>query len=149
MAFELDVAQRQTLEAATRRILPSDDGPGAAEAGVADYIAGALGHHALAPVRRQLAAGLDALGTIAVETHGKTFADCDAEEQDALLGKLQSSPERLHQLLINRLVMLSLEGFLCHPAHGGNRDGVGWDYVRHTSLEDHQPLCDHAPGGER
>lgn len=148
MAIELSVLQRRTLAAATGRILPSDDGPGAAEAGVADYIERALDHVALAPMRRQIAHGLDQLAALATEAHGKDFAECDATEQDALLAKLQTSPDRLHRLLLNRLVMLSLEGFLCHPAHGGNRDGVGWDYIGHQSTGNDQPLCGHAPGVE-
>lgn len=148
MAFDLSAEQQRTLEAATRRILPSNDGPGAAEAGVADYIARALEHKVLAPMRRQIATGLDTLDTLAVETRAKPFADCTTDEQDELIEGLQSSPDRLHQLLLNRLVMLSLEGFLCHPAHGGNRDGVGWEYVGHRGREDHQPLCSQAPGVE-
>jgi len=127
--MDLTETERHTLVAALDRILPSDDGPGATEAGVAEYVEQALRerrHRALEPL---VTSGLERLRALARELHGHDFADCTPAQRDDVLRQLQRLPERAPRLFLSRLVQLGLEGFLCDPVHGGNRDGAGWRAV--------------------
>ncbi len=123
----------RTIEAIASRILPSDDGPGAREAGVVGFIDRQLATgplSGLGPVLNELAKRIE---LYARKVHGRSYADLGAEEQDAMVAKLRTAdlslslPERQ---LYEVLHTLTLEGFLSDPSHGGNVDQIGWQYVR-------------------
>jgi gluconate 2-dehydrogenase gamma chain len=141
----VSAAQRQILEVAVARILPSNDGPGAVETGVADYIEGALGDPWHRHFRPLFARGLDFFEALASNTKGKDFASCTADEQDEVLRIVQEFPNNDARRFFVLLVHLALEGFLCHPSQGGNRGGLGWKYFR---FEPPAPgICSAAPEG--
>lgn len=158
----------RAIEAASSRILPSDDGPGAREAEVTRFIDGQLMTPELAPLTGAimgLARLLDAAGP-------KTFADRALADQDATLhalaeGSLRFSPtaQAFPQREAFRLLhTLTLEGFLSDPIHGGNEAMVGWKYIEFptptlrtagaTDAHDahdhhhHLPIVPIAPGGK-
>jgi hypothetical protein len=126
--------QRGILDAAVSRILPSNDGPGATETGVADYIERALRDPWHRHFRPLFERGLDFFDVLASNTKGKDFVSCTAEEQDEVLRVAQEFPNNDARRFFEMLVHLALEGFLCHPSHGGNRGGIGWKYFRFESL---------------
>src|SRR5262249_16164620 len=75
-------ARRRLLAAAVSRILPSNDGPGATETGVVDYIERALcdpWHRHFRPLFEK---GLELFDALASNTKGKDFVSCRADEQD-------------------------------------------------------------------
>jgi hypothetical protein len=119
---ELSDLQRRTLAAAAARILPSDDGPGAAETGVAESVAAALGEERLRGWLPLFSYGLDRLEKIAREALGVGFAAAGSEQQDEVLRRLQEIPEPPLHHFLGQLVRLCVEGFV-----GG--DGLGWRYV--------------------
>jgi hypothetical protein len=127
----LDAPAVRALEAATARILPAAaDFAGARDAHVMTFIDRQLAiapFARLAPAMVALARALDAQAT----TRGKpAFAVLDVAEQDQVLEQLARGAWTGVQLpqreLFRVLHGLTLEGFLADPAHGGNRDGVGW-----------------------
>ena len=120
--------QSRTLAALSESILPSDDGPGAAEAGVVAYIEQVLS--ALSPQAQQrISGGLDLVESLAVQMHGKSFAECSSEQRGEVLSRLQRIPHPLARGFLATLVDLTLEGFFCDPLYGGNRDATGWRYI--------------------
>jgi gluconate 2-dehydrogenase gamma chain len=121
----LDAAQWSTLRAACARLLPSDGEPGAEEAGVVAYIDAELAHPPVASFRDELLRGLGQLETLARRAGSSSFATLPAERQDALLQRLQRGSR--HCFLV--LLTLTMEGFLCDPIYGGNRDQVGWRFI--------------------
>lgn len=124
-----ETSRSRTLAAAVRRILPSDDAVGAAETGVAEYIEKILQREVPAPERALVERGLDLLETSARERLGRSFCDVSPDEQDDLLRHLEELDERWPRAFLRRLVLLSLEGFLCDPRRGGNRNGLGWSFI--------------------
>lgn len=106
----LTEAQRKTLATAVERILPSDDGPGAAETGAAAYIEQLLETDRLRSWQPIFEDALD-------ELHGGSF------EMDEALRRLQADPDRLRQAFFRQLVSLTLEAFLNDPAR------LGWSYL--------------------
>jgi gluconate 2-dehydrogenase gamma chain len=116
-----------TLAAALARLVPPGAGPGAVEAGAVDYVARWL--DARAPVSRLLTTGLDVLEQMAQEDHGTSFAALEPSQQDEVLRALEGGPAPMGAQFLRQLVLLALEGSFCHPARGGNRDGVGWRFA--------------------
>lgn len=138
---ELTEAQRETLAAAASRILPSEDGPGAAEAGVADYVAAALGEERLNGWLPFFVHGLGRIEAISLETLGRRFPAATVEEQEEVLRQLQAMPEPHLRHFFGQLVRLCIEGFLGDPRYGGNRDGLGWRYVGYPLDEMEEDGC--------
>jgi gluconate 2-dehydrogenase gamma chain len=129
----LDAAAYRTLEAAAARILPAADGlPGASEAKVIDFIDRQLAIAPLTKVAPAMIALARALDDAARKRKVSELAQLPAPQQDALLeavsqGTLGSTlPERELFRLLHGLV---LEGYLCDPHHGGNRDQIAWKAI--------------------
>lgn len=110
----LDAHQRETIEAAMARIIPTDDTPGAREAGTIDFLDRYLsgidyiyalpdgtgfetltGPRALAwqqrvdHARRVHSSGVVELDKRADDAHGRPFVDLDEGQQDAILRSLE------------------------------------------------------------
>jgi len=129
-----DERRADALRAVLARLIPDDaTGPGALEAGVDDYVlrryAGPLGTEAGA-----YAGWLDELDRTSIEAHGARFAEVDAAAQDAMLETLEArgleAPEaRRSAGFFETVLRHAREGMFGDPAHGGNRDGVGWDLL--------------------
>lgn len=116
-----DAAQ---LDAISARILPSDDTPGAREAGVVYFMDQSLKGFAKeqAPL---FAAGLTSLGESVVKRHGSaaTFASLTAEQQDVMLREIEKTE------FFGAVRFATLAGFLSLPKYGGNKDYVGWKMI--------------------
>jgi gluconate 2-dehydrogenase gamma chain len=125
-APSLTEAEAGTLAAVLDRLIPPDDnGPGAVEAGVLDFIdrelAGALKHQ-----HGDYVAGLAELDALAEARHGKPFAALDAGAQDAVLREAESGSLRpWFEMVLGDCV----DGLLSDPSYGGNRDFAGWRLV--------------------
>lgn len=127
----LSRGEYRTIEAIAGRIIPGDDTPGAIEAGAADYIDFALARaYRIQLVRYR--SGIAALDRYCTVTYGRQFAVLDQEQQDRVLETMEAG--RIDEFsgaadffaLVRRHVM---EGFLCEPFYGGNRDMIGWKLV--------------------
>lgn len=123
--------RHRLLTALSETILPSDDGRGAAEAKVADYVETALGRRS-GEDRAKIENGLRLVDSMARQRHGKPFQDCRAEERSEVLAELERVPHRIVVTFLMKIVGLVLEGFLCDPSHGGNHAGAGWRSVGYS-----------------
>jgi gluconate 2-dehydrogenase gamma chain len=146
------------IEAAVARLIPADDtGPGAVEAGVPVYIdrqlAGAWGAgaqlyrsgpwHANAAsemgyqlpftpaelFRKALPAVIGELQ----KTSSGGLGALSPDEQDAYLRGLEKDSRDLggvpSSTFFESLLEMTIEGFFCDPAYGGNKDMVGWRLI--------------------
>lgn len=143
---------RAILEAATWRLVPSDEHPGAREAHVIGYIDKALSlpFYALAKPacwshRRELERGAKLLESVALRDWGSPFVALASSQQDAVLGYVQGQDlEFFHTLLV-----LSLEGFLGDPVHGGNRGQAGWQAIGYVPGQPRPGSCGHPAKSHR
>lgn len=128
--------QRTALAALCAHLLPGDDGPGAADAGCADFIALQLARPEFGLLRGVAQSGLQALDAAARQHAAARFADLTDDQREQVLAKLRADQRRGFDgdRFVHLMLVLVLEGFLCDPAHGGNRDGVGWRYVGFTPV---------------
>ncbi len=131
----LTTAEWRCVEAITMRILPTDDTPGAREAGCVNFIDKALAAEdadALPAYR----AALSALDRDCRERFALPFAELGTEIQDAVLVELETGRiERWQadgaqpEAFFATIRMHTILGFLLDPRHGGNRDYVGWKTI--------------------
>jgi hypothetical protein len=120
--------EKSILAAAVDRLLP-----GAADAGVPEYISHWLAMEPFQGLRRFIGAGLGYLDKLAEKRFKKSFDSSAPDEKDALLEKLAAETPRAgrfnSRLLFQKLMELTLEGYLSDPKYGGNRDRVGWRFI--------------------
>jgi hypothetical protein len=128
----LNDRENATLTAFVDRIIPADEnGPGASESGVTDYINNTLAtwNSGDIPLVRE---GLQALELTAIQAHGISFAALPPDEQDFLVERFEKSwldNMRDSGRSFNRLYRLTLEGMFSDPYYGGNRNYAGWDLI--------------------
>jgi gluconate 2-dehydrogenase gamma chain len=117
----LTAAEAADVEAIAAQIIPTDDSPGAREAGVVYFI-----DRALATFFVQLAADyrtqLESFQTSFRTRHPSlsSFAAATSDQQIAFLNEVDETP------FFNTTRVLTLLGMFSLPAYGGNRDGAGW-----------------------
>ncbi|HEX9147387.1 MAG TPA: gluconate 2-dehydrogenase subunit 3 family protein, partial [Candidatus Binatia bacterium] len=125
MAVIFDPHQRETIEAATDRIIPADRDPGARETGVVDYIEKTLATYEAehAPL---YSAGVQELDRLAREKFtAEQFISLRPEQQDEILAHLEKQRSPFFSILIEH----TMQGFYGDPRHGGNRDGMSWKMI--------------------
>jgi len=112
------------VEALTSQIIPSDETPGAREAGVTYFIDRALGSF-LAHWRPSFMAGLAGFQAAARATHPRAgaFAALSSAEQIAFLHTVDTTP------FFDQARVLTNCGMFTSPAYGGNRNLVGWQLL--------------------
>jgi len=107
------------MEAVCEQIIPSNDGPGAREAGAIyfiDYVLSQTEPH-LQPLFR------DGLKQLAQASAPQRFSQLTAEQQFAVLKKLEPTE------FFRRAREYTIIGFLGNPKHQGNRHELGWKYI--------------------
>lgn len=103
------------------QIIPPDDLPGAAQAGVVYFIDQALGGF-MADAAAMLREGLQDLDqrARAAVPGSAGFAGLSFEQQTALLDPVDTTP------FFNQMIFLTHCGMFANPSWGGNRDRAGW-----------------------
>ncbi len=146
------------VNAAVARLIPADEqGPGALEAGVPEYIdrqmntpyaSGALWFmqgpfNADAPAEmgwqsKLVPNQIYRLGIAATDEHCKkvhvsVFAGLDSATRDEVLKQLEAGAPQFEsvpaKMFFSFLLQNTKEGFFCDPIHGGNKGMVGWTLI--------------------
>src|SRR6266446_3942070 len=131
--------QAVEIEAITARIIPTDDTPGAREAGVVYFIDRGLVTFGTED-QRTYRAGLPELHARVTEMFpdATKFSGLAAEQQDEVLRSFdEGGPARRRafrarpgaQNFFDTLRQHTITGFLIDPDFGGNHDGVGWKVI--------------------
>jgi gluconate 2-dehydrogenase gamma chain len=137
----LTAPQAHEIEAITARIIPTDDMPGAKEAGVVYFIDRALATFASESVE-VYKKGLNEMNRATAKLFPgiERFSAASTEQQDQLLGELskqladrEGRPQRTTPAVspdfMQTLWTHTVFGFLVDPEGGGNRDYAGWKVI--------------------
>lgn len=126
--------QARGFAAVVDQIIPPDDLPGAADAGVVWFIDRALGGFA-AELAGPLAEGLADLDRRALAAFPENggFADLSFERQTGILQQVEESP------FFSQMIFLTHCGMFAAPSWGGNRDRVGWKLLGFDNRHAWQP----------
>ena len=120
----LNAAEAADIDAVTAQIIPTDDTPGAREAGVVYFI-----DRAFATFLSQLASDYRAhlaefqAGFREQHPGAASFASLISEQQVHYLRTVDHTP------FFDTTRLLTLLGMFSAPAYGGNRNGVGWKLI--------------------
>ena len=127
-------ADAREVEAIAERIIPSDDGPGAKEAGALYFSDGGLVTFAKdqRPIFRD---GLADLSKRVQATFPSTrrFSALTPAQQDQLLKSMEETP------FFQAMRFAAIAGVLCLPQYGGNRGFVGWKAIGLESAPTYAP----------
>ncbi|MEJ2539420.1 MAG: gluconate 2-dehydrogenase subunit 3 family protein [Gemmatimonadota bacterium] len=131
----LSPREARDLEAVSAVMIPSDDTPGAREAGVVHFVDRSLETvfpELVPPVRGWLAGLQDYVR----ENHDGLdgFADLSEATQADVLRDMEAAGGAFG--LVRILVMF---GMFSHPEHGGNRGEVGWRLLGYEPAPAYQP----------
>jgi gluconate 2-dehydrogenase gamma chain len=137
------------IDAIAARIIPSDETPGAREAGVVYFIDRALTTFAVED-QKTYREGLPGLQLRVRELfpNVEKFSAATPEQQDQILHALdeQAGPTRRHSRsagasssFFQAVRVHTIQGFLIDPDSGGNRDSVGWKVIGREPQHMFQP----------
>jgi gluconate 2-dehydrogenase gamma chain len=119
----LNPEEAEEYAAIAARIIPTDETPGASEAGVIHFIDNVLGTsrtEMLGPLRE----GLASLQESVRSAYGELkFSELDPQVQDALLQGIEDTP------FFATMRYLTIAGMFSLPDYGGNRDHSGWQLI--------------------
>ena len=128
----LTVDEARTLAAICDQIIPPDQDPGAAWAGVVNYIdrqlCGSFKH-----LRQTYRQGIVAVDASSRVLYGSGFVDLTSARQVELLTRMEQGKapreawkEVSSAEFFGLLVDHTMQGFYGDPRHGGNRDAASW-----------------------
>ncbi|MBN3724624.1 gluconate 2-dehydrogenase subunit 3 family protein [Burkholderia sp. Ac-20379] len=153
-----DADEWRTLNALVDRMIPSDAlGPGALEAGVAEFIdrqmntpygigglwymhgpfhpdaSPLMGYQLSLSPRELYRAALGGLDRAMLAAHGKRFLALDEASKDAAIGGLEHGTLQIgafpSEAFFDQMLKNTREGYFCDPAHGGNKSMGGWRMI--------------------
>jgi gluconate 2-dehydrogenase gamma chain len=130
----LSAADAADIEAVAAQIIPTDDTPGAREAGVIVFIDRALATF-LSRLASDYRAQLAAFQAAVREQHpgAASFASLTSEQQVEYLKTVDRTP------FFDTTRLLTLLGMFSAPSYGGNRDEVGWKLIGFEAAHMFQP----------
>jgi len=128
----LTVDEARTLAALCDQIIPADEDPGAAWAGVVNYVDRQL-CGPLQDLRASYHKGIAAVERSSRMLYGSSFSALPAVRQVELLTLMeqgQAPAEAWKQIsstqFFDLLLDQTMQGFYGDPRHGGNREGISW-----------------------
>lgn len=120
----LNADEAAEYSAIAARIIPSDETPGATEAGVIYFIDNVLGDPNRESALEALRDGLRELQYQVATEHGLSFfAELDEAQQDALLRQNETTA------FFNTMRYLTIAGTFSLPEYGGNRENIGYNII--------------------
>lgn len=126
--------EARELEAVAAQIIPTDDTPGAREAGVVYFMDKALGTFA-AQMLEPLRAGLPDLlkAAQAKQPSVTAFSALSVGDQTDVLRGMEKTP------FFGMVRFLTVAGLLGDPSWGGNQDRIGWKLIQYDGGHAQQP----------
>jgi len=129
----LTEAQRWVIiDAVQQQLFPSEaDAPGATELNALDFLQRAMAEPDRDPEEGAfILQGAGWLQQLAQEDGGQGFVGLAPPQREALLRRIAASEAGENWL--STLLLFILQALLTDPVYGGNPDGIGWAWLRHT-----------------
>ena len=117
--------EARTVEAICAQLIPTDQDPGAREAGVVDYIDIQL-TRALKRSQPAYRQGIAAVDSASRARFGRAFADLPSADQVEILSAAEKNSKPFFDLILAHC----RQGFYGDPRHGGNRNMVSWKMLK-------------------
>ncbi|MBE9560740.1 MAG: gluconate 2-dehydrogenase subunit 3 family protein [Proteobacteria bacterium] len=121
----------QTLAQVQEVLFPAgEDTPGADDIGATIYLHNAIENpNADIEDKDFIFRGIGWLDGLTQERHKKTFLQLDAAMQEDIIEVIVKS--RAGRSWVSTLLTYTLEALLMDPVYGGNKKGIGWQWLNH------------------
>lgn len=121
----------QTLAQVQEILFPAgEDNPGANDIGATIYLHNAIENpNADSEDKDFIFRGIGWLDGLTQERHKKTFLQLDAVMQEDIIEVIVKS--RAGSNWVSTLLTYTLEALLMDPVYGGNKNGIGWQWLNH------------------
>ncbi|MFK7865501.1 MAG: gluconate 2-dehydrogenase subunit 3 family protein [Pseudohongiellaceae bacterium] len=117
-----DIEGRE-IKAIAARIIPTDETPGANEAGVIYFIDAVLGDNREDEYGRVRVALREIQASSALKFGASYFYELSEQQQDAVLTEMESTP------FFATMRYLTIAGMFSLPEYGGNKDKIGYQLI--------------------
>lgn len=134
-------AEYETLDRLCEIIIPGDDSSPGAHQPQARFFIDSVLHYGDSPNQQRWRAGLKAVEEAAHSSFGRTFTECGAPQQEAIVARMaqhEGAPENELERFFGPLKRMTIEGY--DLSEVGARQGLG--YKGDTSLAEF-PGCTH------
>jgi hypothetical protein len=125
----LRAAEYLTLVAASERIFPRDESPGAEDLGVAAYVDAALSDDDEPRWAEGFREGLARFDAACKERFAVPYHLARVADQESLIAEWAEGTDAANAHFVHQLIVATLEGALSDPIHHGNAGGRGWAAV--------------------
>ncbi len=116
--------------AACDAVLPPDEEPGAVDLGVVEYIDRRFDRLPGGPWGpEQFMGGLRKLDEWALHKEGSRFVELMQERREHALRTFSAEADPEGRNFAFELLVQTMEGALCDPSYGGNRNRAGWALI--------------------
>ncbi len=134
------------VEAIAEQFIPTDEDPGAREAGVVYFIDRQLTrkHKRYAAAYRK---GVPSFDAACREAAGKPFLDLQAPARRAFLQAVERDGVKGQRAFFEMVLDHTMQGYFGHPKYGGNRGQASWKMLKITEVM-HDPSA-HTNGSPR
>lgn len=124
---------RPTIECLLERLIPGHPGlgPGARDAKVIEFVEGAITHSSCEDWNC-LCSGTSLVGQLALGLWGASFVDLSTQQQDDVITNVARVPHPTSRRYLRLLLNLAVAGMFGDPKHGGNWQGISWQWINHT-----------------
>jgi len=121
----------QTLAQVQEILFPAgEDTPGASDIGASIYLHQAIENpNADIEDRDFIFRGIGWLDGLTQERHNKTFLQLNSVQQNGIIEVIVKS--RAGRNWVSTLLTYILEALLMDPVYGGNKNGIGWQWLEH------------------
>ncbi len=121
----------QTLAQVQEILFPAgEDTPGASDIGASIYLHQAIENpNADIEDRAFIFRGIGWLDGLTQERHNKTFLQLSTVQQNGIIEVIVKS--RAGRNWVSTLLTYILEALLMDPVYGGNKNGIGWQWLEH------------------
>lgn len=127
----LTVDQATTLGAIVEQFIPTDDYPGAKQAGVVSYIDGILSGPYSGFYKNKYEEGLKIIDQVSRQRFGNHFAALDQDHQSSVLEMLENGKagEKSGSEFFSLCLRHTMEGYYGNPKDGANYGGASWKMI--------------------
>lgn len=121
----------KTIAEVQEHLFPEEkDSPGASDIRALAYLQNMMEAHDVEDTKRNsIKNGSKWLNDFSNQTHNKTFIELDEAHREDVLRKIENS--RAGRRWLSLLMTYLIEALLSDPVYGGNKNGIGWQWLEH------------------
>jgi len=123
----------KTIAAVQEHLFPADENsPGAQDIQALAYLQNMINAPDISQSeRKRIKDGAGWLNDLSIQTYKQSFIELDENQREKILRKIEQS--RAGSRWLSLLMTYLIEALLSEPVYGGNKNGIGWQWLEHQA----------------